>query len=70
MPISKPNYGDNEYRGNGVIKCAVCDEPLRDHGIGPCPNLQGEKIYAASPRTRSRTPDPDPGRVHPRKEKP
>lgn len=68
MPINRPNYGDNEFAGKGVIKCDACGEPLRDHRIGPCPALAGETIYVASPRSRSKTPDPNPGRVHPRKD--
>jgi len=68
MPVTKPNYGDNEFKGNGVIKCAACDEPLRDHRIGPCPTLNTNLIYGGNPRSRSKNPDPNPGRVHPRKE--
>jgi hypothetical protein len=51
---SRPNYGDNEFKGNGIIRCAACDEPLRDHPIGPCPTYNLDRIYVAKPSQRGR----------------
>ena len=25
------SYGDPEFKGYGILKCAICGEPLRDH---------------------------------------
>jgi hypothetical protein len=30
-------YADRNYIGEGIIRCYICDEPLRDHDImNPC----------------------------------
>lgn len=60
-PRINPNYGDN---GNGVIKCAACGEPLRDHRIGPCPSLKTDRIYVARPKRRENSSDPDRGKLN------
>lgn len=32
-----PHFGDNQYRGRGVLTCAHCGRALRDHSIlEPC----------------------------------
>lgn len=64
---SNPSYGDNEYKGAGIIKCAACDRPLRDHRIGPCPSLQTDVIHVARPKRRENTSDPNRGRLKPRR---
>jgi hypothetical protein len=33
-----------DFPGYGKILCLICDEPLRDHAIAPCPHLEGERI--------------------------
>lgn len=50
-PGRKPayRYGDNESPGLGHLKCAICDEPLRDHPIRPCGELAEKLITAPAP---------------------
>lgn len=69
MREGKPHYGDNEYAGNGILKCAACGEPLRDHRIGPCPSLGGDRIYVGRPTRRENTTDPNKARLNPIKQK-
>lgn len=45
-------YGDNEFAGFGILLCQVCGDPLRDHPIRPCRELEAETITAPSKRTR------------------
>lgn len=53
---SGDHYGDDEYAGRGVIKCAICGDPLRDHSMTEvCPALQlraDERLTAPSHRSR------------------
>jgi len=51
-------FGDDNYKGNGTIKCAVCGKSLSKHtGFGPCPELRlapGERmILTKSLRTQT-----------------
>lgn len=49
-----------EFRGNGIIKCGICGEPLAEHGPPPCPHAKFKITIAPrkrSERARRRTID-------------
>lgn len=51
--MKRPNYGDNDYVGNGIIICEGCGNPVRDHSLlSPCPALEGDRITVARPSRR------------------
>lgn len=55
-------WGDPGFRGRGVIMCAGCGQPLRDHVLtAPCPELMGEDLSNPGPRKQRRdAPDTAP----------
>jgi len=50
MASTTEGIGDNTFQGRGVMLCAVCGEPLRDHRLAhPCPTLGLNTFYVESP---------------------
>ncbi len=50
---------DPEFAGNGLLRCHICDRPVRDHPIGRCAQADGEPAAFKGPMTnRVRRRDP------------
>jgi hypothetical protein len=50
------SYGDENFKGYGIIKCNICGEPLAEHvHIGPCP-LAGPNAKFTTPRNPRQRP--------------
>lgn len=49
--ITRPKHGaggtdgDPNFKGNGIIKCRVCGDPLADHPMRPCEKLAERLLY-------------------------
>jgi hypothetical protein len=58
-------YGDNEFRGAGLLRCRVCNEPYTEHKrIGPCEALGvGSGTIIADKRAPYPPPGTSDGRV-------
>jgi hypothetical protein len=41
----KKRTGIDDPRGLGVIKCRICDKPVRDHRIGRCPEALDQTLF-------------------------
>lgn len=40
---ARPTYADQSFSGRGILRCAICGKPCRDHAIGPCPEWEGRQ---------------------------
>ena len=43
------HYGDHNFKGRGIIRCASCGGKLRDHPMRPCENLGVRVIHGDKP---------------------
>lgn len=50
MPRAHKYVIDNNFAGHGVILCAACNEPLRDHPLTRRCEHMGEGRMTAPPR--------------------